>query len=81
MAFKCLCDGCGAAIDDPDDAATVGAVLRRQYCSDCTPKVTAYLKALDDLHTKSAAAFQKKRASLRKPYIKEGFSLPDVPEE
>ncbi|MCK5610482.1 hypothetical protein KAR91_51895 [Candidatus Pacearchaeota archaeon] len=78
MAHKYVCDGCEAMTDDSDEFTTKGHALKRQYCPDCLSKVEDYMGKLDDLHTKTAKAFQSKLGGLQKTFSKDGFNLPDV---
>ena len=77
MAHKYICDGCGKAEDNITDFTVRGHVLKAIYCDECLPKADEFLKGLDELHSKTAKAFQKALTKHRKKYSTDGFMLPD----
>ena len=67
-----VCDGCG----NPDDNLTsIGHVIEKDYCSDCLPKIEAYLEDLDKLHDNTVKYFETRKKKLRDSV---GMELPDV---
>ena len=71
------CDGCGKTDKSIAPFTVRGHVLKAIYCAECLPKVDEFLKGLDDLHSKTAKAFQKALTKLRKKYSEGDFILPD----
>lgn len=80
MSVQYVCDGTGKVIEGK--AEKRGFVLERHYDAEFVPLVDEYMTALDELHDKAAAQWQKGLAKLREDFLKEHpeAKLPDVPD-
>lgn len=74
MAILFVCDGCGAAVENP---AKVGHITRREYCESCKVKAEEFVAAEEKLRRETHERFIDERAFLIAKYA--GFLLPDVP--
>jgi hypothetical protein len=73
---RSLCDGTGVAI--PEGTPTTG-FFGRQYSDAVRGDAEAYLRELDELHTKHAKAFSQGLVKLRAKWKASLATLPDEP--
>ena len=76
MAIIVICDGCDAQAPDMSER---GFVHKKQFCAACNDVAGEYYDALDTLHDKVAAKFQKDVAKLKRDFFAShpDFNLPD----
>lgn len=74
MAKATTCDGTGTPI--PDDTPATG-LFGHQYSDEARPIAEEYLREVNDLHTTTAAAFQRTLEAIRDRYRAQLRSLPD----
>lgn len=80
MSHTISCDGgCGFTSSVPEDFKTLGILIEKEYCPDCTVVVSKFLAAKDELHDKLALQWSSKAGKLAVTYLKQlpGGVLPD----
>ena len=81
MAILIVCDGCGEIDHGGEDQPHTerGFVHKKQFCPACNDVAGEYYGALDVLHDKTAAKFQKDVAKLKRDFFSAhpDFNLPD----
>ena len=78
MARAILCDGCGNPIIGT--VATLGIVVKRDYCPDCAKIAQAFLDEEEEMRKLYYNNFLQVREQLIATYSVEYFLLPDVDE-
>lgn len=76
MSQMFVCDGCGKTSDLP--LATLGRVVKRDYCDDCRPRAEEFTLEVDEARKQVSASFKIELAALSEKYEAGGFKLPDM---